>query len=112
MATLDSLTRLKDGWNGYAAPAPSDLAIDNARRFCSWALDPSRIAPSAAGGVDLTFKRGDRWVVVELLNGGPASVFYSAGDTAPRSERFHPRDERFATLATVLTNYLLPTDGA
>ena len=108
MATLDSLTRLKDGWNGNAAPAPSDLAIDNARRFCSWALDPHRIAPSAVGGVSLTYKRGDRRAYVEFDNDGAACVLYDDGPV----ERFHPRDERLATLATVLTNYLLPTDGA
>ncbi len=58
---LDSLKNLQDGWNSYAAPAPSRDAIENAKGLANEAerlgTTVDRTEPSALGGVGITFAR-------------------------------------------------------
>ena len=63
---LVQLRHLQDGWNGYAAPAPSERAIDTANSFIDILVrakyEPKRLAPSAVGGVAVTQRSGNRKV--------------------------------------------------
>jgi hypothetical protein len=78
---LASCKSLRDGWNGYTAPAPSEQAIDLAMRFLdamkATELSPTRVAPSAMGGVAVTRKVGERKVLVELYNDGRVFALFS-----------------------------------
>jgi len=78
---LDACRTLQEGWNGYTAPAPGDAAIENARTFLDVmrqaGLGPTRLAPSAMGGVAVTQKAGNRKVLVEFYNDGRAFALFS-----------------------------------
>jgi hypothetical protein len=78
---LASCKLLKEGWNGYTAQAPSDQAILLAERFLDAmrASDvlPTRVAPSAMGGVAVTRKVGTRKVLVESYNDGRVFALFS-----------------------------------
>src|SRR5438128_7762549 len=80
---LDGLTSLSDGWNSYAAPAPSASAVAAARAFLTILQQedypPTRIAPSVMGGVGITHRRGGRKVYVEFYNDGTAHALFSSG---------------------------------
>jgi hypothetical protein len=83
--TLDGFAILKQGWDGYAADAPSAIAIHNAREFLhTLHIDdpsPTRIAPSVVGGVGITFRDGAKKAYVEFYNDGLTHLLYSgAGD--------------------------------
>ncbi len=71
---LDDMQTVVDGWNGYSAPAPSTLAINNARQFVYelYTVVPSalRVAPSAIGGVGITLSKREKAVYVEFYNDG------------------------------------------
>ncbi|MCH8938540.1 MAG: hypothetical protein IH966_03875 [Gemmatimonadetes bacterium] len=71
---LDDMQTVVDGWNGYSAPAPSTLAINNARQFVNelHGIVPTamRVAPSAIGGVGITLSKGEKAVYVEFYNDG------------------------------------------
>jgi hypothetical protein len=76
-----SFARLAEGWNGSRAPAPARQAIENAARFVSAMAeagsDPTRVAPSAVGGIAITRRVGDRKALVEFFNDGPASALFA-----------------------------------
>ncbi len=59
---LESCRILKDGWNGYSAAAPNDLSIQNAHLFLQVmqleGIEPTRVAPSAMGGIAITRQVG------------------------------------------------------
>jgi hypothetical protein len=78
---LVSCKLLRDGWNGYTAPAPSEQAISLAERFLDTmqasGVLPTRVAPSGMGGVAVTRKVGMRKVLVELYNDGRVFALFS-----------------------------------
>jgi hypothetical protein len=82
---LDGLVSLKDGWDSYAAPAPGQLAINNASALLveadKLATTPERIEPSAMGGVGVTFSANGREVVIEFYNKGTAHALFSDDGT-------------------------------
>lgn len=89
---LAGFRKLEKGWDSYAAPAPSAVAVENARGLVTSAFDcdiiPERVEPSAMGGVGVTLTRGPREVVVEFFNGGKAHALFAddvtgAMDTRP-----------------------------
>jgi len=73
---LEQMRQLKDGWNRHHAPAPSDLAISNAAMLLEVMAQeetmPTRLAPSAIGGVGVTRRRGGRMAYTEFYNNGTA----------------------------------------
>jgi hypothetical protein len=73
-AQLEGFRQLKTGWNSYTAPAPADGAIHNARVFLdelrAHAFEPTRVAPSAMGGIAITRRQGERKGFVEFYNDG------------------------------------------
>jgi hypothetical protein len=78
---LWSFTRLAPGWNGSRAPRPSLQAILNAGRFIqamhAAGADPSRLSPSAIGGVAVTRRVKERKVLVEFFNDGTANALFA-----------------------------------
>lgn len=85
---LESCRRLSDGWNGYTAPAPTASAVDHAYAFLQAMqqdhCDPTRLAPSAMGGVAITRKAHDRKVLVEFYNTGQVFALFSGPTTEMR----------------------------
>lgn len=69
------------GWDGFSAAPPSDYALKGAEEFLtlvlSNGLDPSRVEPSVVGGVGITFRKGERSVYAEILNGGKVVIVNS-----------------------------------
>ena len=74
---------LTDNWNGYGAPAPSADAIRAAKRLIRSAADPrpTRVAPSAMGGIAVEFAVADREVVAEFFNSGAAHALFTVEST-------------------------------
>jgi len=107
---LEQLERLNEGWNGYSAPAPSKKAVVTARGFLSNILsekiEPSRLAPSAVGGVGITHKRNKKRVYVEFFNNGEICALFSDNESPPQSKRIDPSYERFRELINEIQDYL------
>src|SRR5690242_7316015 len=80
-AKLESCRSLTDGWNGYSAAAPALTAIENAAAFLKAmqqaGCEPTRVAPSAMGGVAITRWNDSRKVLVELYNDGRTFALFS-----------------------------------
>ena len=78
---LESLRHYEDGWNGYAAPAPNDTAINNAKEFLYVMREsvciPTRVAASAVGGIGITRRKGPKRVYVELFNNDMVSALFA-----------------------------------
>ena len=78
---LKELTRLSDGWDSYAAPAPGSKAFSAAELYLSalellgW--EPARVEASAMGGIGITHKQGVRKVYVEFYNDGRVHALFS-----------------------------------
>ena len=76
-----ALANLRPNWDTYAAPAPNGVSVANAIRVLNLLeamnLGPTRILPSAEGGVGVCFVRGDRYADIECSNDGEIlGVFY------------------------------------
>lgn len=109
-ARLSSMSRLKSGWNGYTAPAPSQLAIATARNFVSALLrekqTPNRVAPSAVGGVGITERRADKQVYVEFYNDGRVLALFSDSVSEPEVRRLEPTLAAYKRLIADMQGYL------
>jgi hypothetical protein len=81
VAKVWSFGRLAHGWNGSRAPAPTLPAVVHAARFVAALTEagdqPTRVAPSAVGGVGITRRVGERKVLVEFFNDGSASALFA-----------------------------------
>lgn len=108
-AKLATIRCLTPGWDGYAAPAPSDQALDLAcslveflrlRRFL-----PSRVAPSVVGGIGITFRKGNRKVYVEVTNRGTVNSLFSDEMTEPSVVEVEPGSSGFETLLLMARIY-------
>jgi len=84
---LDSLRDTPEGWDGYEAEPPNDDAIANTRRVLDilqrLGFRPDRIAPSAEGGIMLSFYVGKRYGDIELFNTGESLAVTSDGGGSP-----------------------------
>ena len=107
---LLQLRRLRDGWNGYAAPAPSERAIDTANSFLDLLLrakhKPKRLAPSVVGGVAVTQRSGSRKIYVEFFNDGKVFALFSDGSSEPVSKEVVPGYQSFKALLKEMQEYL------
>ncbi len=84
---LIELTKLKDGWDSYGAPAPNATAIEKAYRILNF-LEGSdfmtiRILPSAEGGVGICFLSGDHYADLECSNDGEVIGVRHIGKQVP-----------------------------
>ena len=84
---LDSLRDIPANWDGDGAETPNDTAITNTRRaldiFQRMNFRPDRIAPSAEGGVMLSFYVGKRYGDIEIFNTGEILAVTSDGTGQP-----------------------------
>jgi len=73
-SSLNKLRGLEDNWNGYGSPVPNAAALENAQRVVELlhheGRAPSRLAPSADGGVEVYLSRGTRYCSIECSNDG------------------------------------------
>jgi hypothetical protein len=71
---LWELTQIRSNWDTYGAPAPNEVALENAVRILErmkpFDLMLANIVPSAEGGVGFCFSRGDRYADIESSNDG------------------------------------------
>ncbi len=78
---VEGFGNLQAGWNGRRSPAPTPQAIEAARflirRMVEQDLDPTRLAPSAVGGVGVTRRVDDRIAYVECYNDGSVHAIFS-----------------------------------
>ncbi len=103
--------RLEKGWNGYSAPAPTVLALQNANDFFEVACDrdivPERLDASAMGGVGITFAEGSREVVAEFYNNGTAhGLFADNMSKEMNTRRIPPIVEGYAAFLEEVRQYL------
>lgn len=86
-AKLDELEDLRDGWDGDRAEAPNAPSIRAARatldEFLRAGVAPVSIAPSAEGGVALTFAAHRRYADIECLNSGYIVAVTDDGASEP-----------------------------
>jgi len=82
-----ALAKLRLNWDSYGAPAPNESSVANAIRVLNLLetlnLDPTRILPSAEGGVGICFVRGDRYADIECSNEGEVLGVYYVGEQMP-----------------------------
>lgn len=82
---VSELRKLQKGWNGYTAPAPAAVAVENAKTLLAEAeligIIAERVEPSAMGGVGVTFTARFREVVVEFYNTGTAHALFADNET-------------------------------
>lgn len=109
-ATFSRLSQLQEGWNGYAAPAPTETAIRTAKRFVDVLLEekfePTRVAPSAVGGVATTHRMGRRKVYIEFYNDGRILALFSDDVSEPVIERLQTSETSFRSLIAEMRDYL------
>jgi hypothetical protein len=109
-AKFIQLSRLRDGWNGYTAPAPSKKAIDTAHSFVDTLIkekyEPKRLTPSAVGGVAVTQRNGNKKVYVEFFNDGTVFALFSDGSSEPISKEVIPGYQSFKALVKEMREYL------
>jgi hypothetical protein len=74
-------TSLETGWNRRGAAAPTFFAVKGALALVEMMVErgqePTRVAPSAVGGVGVTRRAGDRMAYVEFYNSGGACALLS-----------------------------------
>jgi len=102
---------LDEGWNGYSAPAPSDTAISNARVFLAVMQEfghlPTRVAPSAVGGIGITSRRRSRKVYVEFFNNGLISGLFANDATQSMfTQKIDKTPEDFDDVISGIEEYL------
>jgi len=82
-----ALARLPQNWDSYGAPAPNGTSVANAilvlNLLESLNFDPTRILPSAEGGIGICFVQGDRYADIECSNEGEVLGIYYAGAQMP-----------------------------
>jgi hypothetical protein len=107
---LNSLSQLREGWNGYAAPAPGPEALRTAKAFLTvtykQAYPPTRVAASVMGGVGITRREGGKKVYVEFYNDGTAHALFSSGRLGMRTRRVRCEETDSLDLVAEMRNYL------
>jgi hypothetical protein len=68
--------------------------------------EPSRLAPSAVGGVGVTHRRGSKTVYVEFYNDGRVLALFSDNVSEPVIKRIDPNDQSFRELIAGMRGYL------
>ncbi len=108
--TARQLRSVEKGWDGYAAPGPSEVSVRRAVSALEYMrnvdLSPWSVLPSADGGVGISFRgREGRRAVIEILNDGSSSYLtYGRGYTAAGSDFDY--DKGLYSVLQVLMEYL------
>jgi hypothetical protein len=102
---------LQPGWNGYNAPPPNQEAVSIATSALGalrgMPFAPSRLAPSAVGGVGITYRRGKRKAYLECYNSGQTVLLLSDDDAEQlQTCKIDPTSEGFSLLPGIVKEYL------
>ena len=108
---LHAFLDLQEGWNGYGAPPPNVKAVCSAATafIVLQALQslPDRLAPSAVGGVGITYRNGKRKAYLECYNNGKIVLLLSDADAEQlTTHKINPTQEGFAQLPGKIEDYL------
>jgi len=110
---LDTLREFEDGWDGYAAPAPSEYSLTVARtilgRLQESLVVPMRISACGDGGVAFSFSAsGDRRAQIEVLNNGEkfAHLYDLSGNSYTYDWPQDIEQEPFGKLIEPIQNYI------
>lgn len=79
---LFELKNLEANWDSYGAPPPNARSLFEAQRILTRLVDeeamsPSRVVPSAEGGVGIVFVQDDRYADFECFNDGAIAAVIS-----------------------------------
>ena len=101
----------KRGWNGYAASPPNVKAVCSASTafIVLQALQrlPDRLAPSAVGGVGITYRNGMRKAYLECYNSGQVVLLLSDAEAEQvTTHKINPTQEGFSQLPSKIKDYL------
>ncbi len=102
---------LQEGWNGYAASPPNVKAVCSASTafIVLQALQrlPDRLAPSAVGGVGITYRNGMRKAYLECYNSGQVVLLLSDAEAEQvTTHKINPTQEGFSQLPSKIKDYL------
>ena len=108
---LESFGILTTGWDSYSAAAPLNIAIQHGVNLVVAAdqasLLPERVEPSAMGGVGVTFRSGEKEVIVEFYNDGTAHALFSNERTEEmRTRPVHPHTGEWTGLVAETKEFL------
>lgn len=111
MKRIEDARNLKEGWNGYSAPVPSDLAVSLAINYMEmlhdYAVEPANVAPSVMGGIGFTFLSSDRECFVEIYNDGRIFCMFDEGeDLDPDIEGIPTSDNEMRELISRIVSFL------
>jgi hypothetical protein len=111
MNKLQNFKSLKEGWNGYSAVPPSPLALHHASQFLlllnNSGIEPTRLAPSAVGGVGITRRVGALKVYVEFYNDGTVFALFADDDKLDMFTRpVEPTHDGYKAIINDLRKYL------
>ncbi|MCI0748757.1 MAG: hypothetical protein L0Y58_25395 [Verrucomicrobia subdivision 3 bacterium] len=113
---LNKFETLKEGWNGYDAPTPSQAAIGAARRYLQIAeresFEPKRVEPSVMGGVGITHRQGNRKVYLEFYNNETVHSLFADRSGKMQTMPVAPSVEDFRRLITKAKDYLNGRDSS
>ena len=86
---LNSTVTLACGWDTYGAEAPNDVARALARKILDALeadlLPPTRLMPSAEGGIAISFVEGDNRAEIEIYNNREIVAATYSGFSEPRA---------------------------
>jgi hypothetical protein len=97
--TVDDMRRLQADWNGYNSDPPNEFARDLAKQILlstTNILVPTRVAPSAQGGVGICFYGRNKYADIECLNTGEILATLSDGVGRPEVWDVKPVESRKA----------------
>lgn len=83
---IDAMALLRDDWDSYGALPPTRECREKVKKLLeaiSSVLTPTRIVPSAEGGIGLCFYVEKRYGDVEFLNSGEVLACTSDGSGNP-----------------------------
>jgi hypothetical protein len=107
---INEFKYIKNGWNGYEAPSPSQTAIITANSIVGYLLsddlEPKRVKPSVIGGVGITHRNNDRKVYIEIYNNGKVYALFSDGVTEPEAVEVPTAHRSLKSFVTRMREYL------
>ena len=87
--SLDSMGMLPDNWNGYGSVAPNRIALYYAAQILDvlavMGFAPANVVPSADNGVGISFRKGERYALIESYNSGEMAAVLSLSAGLPEA---------------------------
>lgn len=84
---LNTMVYLEHGWDTYGAESPNDVALSLAAKILEAleeeSLPPTRLMPSAEGGVAISFVEGNNRAEIEIYNTGEVAAATYSGHSEP-----------------------------